>query len=182
MPSEPSILGVVEDDYIAYHEERAGWFRRRSVERTITYLDWTIDGEPLREILRYVDGRVPSEVTVLQNSEVSVGVSRVMLKSLLGLAGGGGPEFTIAMPDGRIALLVCPTCFDLCCATLTAEVEFSDAQVTWREIAWQVGYEPLDLTNSEFEPPTLTFSRAQYGAELMRLLDLERATIGIAPR
>ena len=36
-------------------------------------------------------------------------------------------------------------------------------------------HEPLDLTDSEFDPLTLVFDRAQYEAELQRLLDLEQA-------
>ena len=175
MASTPSTLGVVEDHYVAYHDERVGWFRHKSVEHTITYLDWTIDGRPLRELVRYVDGSVPREVSVLQNDWSALGVGRSLLNSLLGLPARGG--FDVAMPDGRIALLFCPTCFDLCCATLTTEVEISDSYVEWRDIAWQVGYDPLDLTDSEFDPPTLTFDRAQYEAELNRLLNLERARL-----
>jgi hypothetical protein len=175
MASTPSTLGVVEDHYVAYDDERVGWFRHKSVEHTITYLDWTIDGRPLRELVRYVDGSAPREVTVLQNDWSAIGVGRSLLKSLLGLPVGGG--FDVVMPDGRIALLFCPTCFDLDCGTLTAEVEFSDTFVLRRDIAWQVGYDPLDLTDSEFDPPTLTFDRAQYEAELKRLLNLERARL-----
>jgi hypothetical protein len=175
MASITSTLGVVEDQYVAYDHERVGWFRHKPVVRTITYLDWTIDGRPLREHVRYVDGSVPREVTVLQNDWSALGVGRSLLKSLLGLPARGG--FDVAMPDGRIALLFCPTCFDLDCGTLTAEVAFSDRFVEWRNVAWQVAYEPLDLTDSEFDPPTLTFDRAQYEAELKRLLNLERARL-----
>lgn len=175
MASTPSTLGVVEDHYVAHHDERVGWFRHKSVQHTITYLDWTIDGRPLRELVRYVDGSVPREVTVLQNDWSGLGVGRSLLNSLLGLPARGG--FDVALPDGRIALLFCPTCFDLCCATLTTEVEISDSYVEWRDIAWQVGYDPLNLTDSEFDPPTLTFDRAQYEAELNRLLNLERARL-----
>lgn len=175
MASTPSTLGVVEDQYVTYEEERVGWFRHKPVERTITFLDWMIDGRPLREHVRSGDGSVPGEVTVLQNDRSALGVGRSLLQSLLGLPARGA--FDVAMPDGRIALLFCPTCFDLDCATLTAEVEFSDRCVKWRDIAWQVGYDPLDLTDSEFDPPSLTFNRVQYEAELKRLLDLERARL-----
>ena len=168
MSDEIAVLGVVENTYVVSDDERTGWFRRRAVERTITFLDWTIDGRPLRELVADVDGRVPSEVTVLQNRGAAPGVGRDVLRLLLGRS--VGDEFSIVMPDGRAPILLCSMCFDLECATLTAEVVWHDDRAEWRDVAWQVARDDLHLEDSDFEPTTIVFDRAQYESLIHGLL------------
>ncbi|CAN5270826.1 hypothetical protein BH09ACT10_BH09ACT10_18240 [soil metagenome] len=170
-----STIGVVEDSYVVSDEERAGWFRRRQVDRTITYLDWAINGLPLREHLKYVDGSSPGEVTVLQNDWAAPGVGRQLIETLLGKESSS--NYDVAMPDRRVAVLFCAYCFDLDCATVTAVIVFSNDVVEWRDVGWQVSYESLDLSDGEFDPPTFRFDRAQYVAELERLLELELSRV-----
>lgn len=180
MTAPVSQLAVTENRCTLVEDQRVGWLRHRGVERTTTFLDWTIDGRPLREHVPFVDGRVPDEATVLQNERTASGVGRASLITLLDLPGRS--EFDVRMPDGRVALLFCRTCFDLSCATLTAEVvATSDGTVEWRDVAWQVGYEPLDLGGSEFDPPTFVFDAAQYRALLRRLLVEERVWTDARP-
>ena len=175
MTEAVSTLGVVEDSYVVSDEERVGWFRRRQVDRTVRYLDWTVDGRPLRDHLTYVDSTSPGEVTVLQNDWAASGVGRQLVKALLGKESSS--RYDVVMPDGRVALLFCSYCFDLDCATLTAEIVFADDFVEWRDVGWQVGYEPLELSDSEFDPPTFRFDRVQYFAELERLFGLEMSRV-----
>ena len=79
-------------------------------------------------------------------------------------------EWTI-MSDGRVPLLVCSTDFDLNCRALTAELLVSRALVEWRDIAWQVDYEPLDLAEQEQPVVSLTFDRRHYEAVVRPLLN-----------
>jgi hypothetical protein len=74
------------------------------------------------------------------------------------------------MSDGRVPLLVCSTDFDLNCRALTAELVVSGTLVEWRDIAWQVDYEPLDLAEQEQVVVSLMFDRRQYDAVVRPLL------------
>lgn len=74
------------------------------------------------------------------------------------------------MSDGRVPLLVCGADFDLNCRALTAELVVAGNLVEWRDIAWQVDYEPLDLKEQEQPVITLAFDRRQYDAVVRPLL------------
>lgn len=143
------------------------WFRDRTVIHRVEFLDWTVDGTALRELVRWPDGE-PQEVTALQNVETAPDLQRQSVNALL-----GGPEVAglwTRMPDGRVPLLFCVACYDLDCQTLTAELMIGPEVVEWREIGWQVGYEPFDIRQQEPSPFTVSFARPQYEAVLRELL------------
>ncbi|RBY77387.1 hypothetical protein DQ239_10895 [Blastococcus sp. TF02-09] len=147
--------------------EKVGWFRRELVPRAVTYLDWTIDGVPLREVVAWPDGSVASEVTPVRNDAALPDYEADYLRAILGEP--VSREWTV-MPDGRVPLLVCHVDFDLDCRALTAELVRGDDRVEWRSIGWQAAYAPLDLTEQEMPVTSLVFDRQQYDDVVRPLL------------
>lgn len=82
-----------------------------------------------------------------------------------------GPAFE----DGRVCLLQCP-CGDLDCGALTTEVVISDQTVEWRDIGWQVTYEPFADFNEILH--TATFDRQAYTSLIDQLLAGDLPDIG----
>ena len=161
MEHQISVLGTAADVVVQHVDEKVGWFRRKFVPRGFPYLEWTVDGVPLRQIVAWPTGEVAGEVTPIQNEYAMREYEADYLRAIL-----GEPverDWTI-MSDGRVPLLVCGTDFDLNCRALTAELVVSGTTVEWRAIAWQVDYEPLDLEEQEQPVITLTFDRRQYDA------------------
>lgn len=163
-----SLLGTSSDVVAAPVAERVGWFRKKFVGREFGYLEWTIDGVPLREIVAWPNGDVASEVTPVQSGYAMREYEADYLRAVLGQP--TAREWTV-MPDGRVPLLVCPIDFDLDCRALTAKIVHDDSKVEWRDIAWQVGYEPLDLSEQEMPVVTLAFDSKQYDVVVRALLD-----------
>lgn len=168
MDSPISVLGTTPDVVMAPVDEKIGWFRRRLVPREFTYMDWTVDGVPLRQTLAWPNGEVAGEVTPIQNGYAMREYEADYLRAIL-----GEPvtrDWTI-MSDGRVPLLVCGIDFDLNCRALTAKLVRGEDRVEWRDIAWQVDYEPLDLGEQEQPVVTLAFDRMQYDTVVQLLLD-----------
>jgi len=46
-------------------------------------------------------------------------------------------EVSSSLPDGRVALYVCPECGDLGCGAVTALVERANDDVVWRDLGWR---------------------------------------------
>lgn len=161
------MLGTMPDVVVQNVDEKVGWFRRKFVPREFSYLEWIVDGVPLRQLVAWPNGDVAGEVTPVRNEYASREHEADYLRAML-----GEPverDWTI-MSDGRVPLLVCGTDFDLDCRALTAELVVSGSVVEWRDIAWQADYEPLDLAQQEQPVITLTFERLQYDAVIRPLL------------
>lgn len=166
----PSRLGTTPAVLSLAGWEKVGWFRSRIVTRDVGYLDWTIDGVPLREVLAWPNGTVAEEVTPLHNDRASAEYRLDYLRALLSEPVRSKQA---VMPDGRVPILVCPVDFDLGCRALTAEIAFSENTVEWRDIAWQANFEPLELAEQELAPVSVTFDRAQYEGLVRALLVAE---------
>jgi hypothetical protein len=164
---QTSVLGTVAAVVTAPVEVKVGWFRREVVPEEFTYREWTIDGTPLRQVVAWPNGDVATEVTPIRYERAGREYERDYLRALLG-ARPADPR--VVMPDGRVPLLVCRVDVDLDCRALTAELFRDDETVEWRDIAWQVGYEPLDLAEQEQPVVTLRFGRAQYDDTVRSLL------------
>ena len=154
-------LGVVSAD-TAHHELVSTGRRRREVMPvSATFLDWTIDGVPLRQHLTEEgdEGQGYERVTLLSQTSTS---GHEQIDRLLGRA---WPD----AKDGRTALLVCAECFSLGCGAITALVVFSWDTVQWRNLAHEFPWE--DPTPSEFENPPVSFvfDRQQYTDLLLSL-------------
>ncbi len=91
------------------------------------------------------------------------------LDRLLGKRGVPIAPFGAAFQDGRVALLLC-ACGDLDCPTLSANVVVNDATVEWRDVGWQVSYEPFEAQDVVREQPHMTFERSAYEALVADLL------------
>ena len=167
MASVLSSLGTTPAVFSALVEEKVSRFRRKLVPHEFGYLEWTIDGVPLREAVAWPRGQVAREVTPVGNGYALREYEADYLRAIVGAP--ATRDWTV-MPDGRVPLLVCRVDFDLDCATLTAELIRSDHHVEWRDIAWQCGYEPLDLSAQQMPVRTMTFHRKQYDDVVLPLL------------
>lgn len=88
------------------------------------------------------------------------------LRALLGESSTDGPS--VHFDDGRVGILFCGMCGSMDCATLSASVEIDADSVTWRDIAFQVAYDPFTLDDQE--PMTFVFERRAYEALIRGLL------------
>jgi hypothetical protein len=166
-----SRLGTSPDVVTVSVDEKIGWFRRRSVPRDFTFLDWVIGDALLRELIRWPTGEVAGEVTPIQNDYAFPEFAVLYLRALL----GGDPQkpWETHMPDGRVGLLYCPIDFDNACRTLTTELKMNPDTVEWRDIVWQASYEDLDFSEQTCPVISLSFDRVQYEAVIDNLLQVE---------
>ena len=135
-------------------------------ERVLTFLDFTIDGIPLRSL---ATGRLNAPHGVQEMTRLC-GLApwpETAANGLLRLLQREGPDFD----DGRVALLVCPVDADLGCRTLSAAIVWSEETVEWRDLGWQVSYEPFVHQDDAFQPAlSFRFERSAYVALLGSLL------------
>lgn len=169
-----SVLGVTLASAIVVEEYRTGWFRTRQFrEQAVRFQDWSLDGKALRTVVAEAIGAGSiDEMTMLLEMDTSETRSHhgiverdaqsavAYLDRLLGIA---APDFG----DNRAALLVCPLDWDLGCGGLSAELAFTDNEVSWRRLGWQNNYEDF---SSAIDPElSVTFARAPYDELLISL-------------
>ena len=160
------VLGLREA--VGTFQEGYGW-RNKSRIHEVVYEDWTLDGEPLRDIIRAgfpEDLAAPqSEVTLLSDRWVPSAPLRTLERLLVGAPGD--------FEDGRIALFVCQVDGDFGCATLSAEVVVRDEVVEWQNLGWQVDYE--SGVRGADPPLSIRFARDAYDAVLTEAMKRWRA-------
>ena len=62
-------------------------------------------------------------------------------------------------------------CGNPSCRALSASLVATEEWVEWRDLGWQVDYEPFDAAEAGFTPPlTFRFNRSQYTTTLRELL------------
>lgn len=160
-----------------------GDVRRREGGTTAPALEWTIDDVPLREVVSD-HGSIPvltrgvgpghrrESLLRLRGDRTDLPTfeprfERSWFDRLFGLRGIPYAPYGPAFEDGRVVLLEC-ACGDLDCPTLSTEVVVADEHVEWRDVGWQVTYEPFNgPTGALF---TARFDRAQYLAVVDELL------------
>lgn len=131
----------------------SGLFRRREHKEGSAFEDWTVDGVPLRRLVKGL-GELQQEATCLTNG------SNEAVTQIDRLLGDRPSDFD----DCRVALLVCPIDWDLHCGAITATLVIGDDTIEWRDIGWQNG---LEQTIETAEPNvSITFERASYEAVL----------------
>jgi hypothetical protein len=79
-----SVLGTAPDVVVQHVDEKVGWFRRKSVQREFPYLEWSVDGVPLRQVVAWPNGDVAGEVTPIQNDYALREYEGDYLRSILG--------------------------------------------------------------------------------------------------
>lgn len=141
--------------------EHTSGLRSPVVRREVAFLDFTVAGTPLRQLVQFPELPGAVEEMTLLSQEWPAGA----VHQLSALLGKPADDYD----DGRTALLVCPVCCDLGCRALSAAVEIGATQVHWRQLGWQVNYKPF--TDPLTPPLEFRFDRAQYQAVLQPLLD-----------
>ncbi len=165
----PARLGTTITPVETVEYARGLFCRPRIKTATRTdYLDWTVDGLPVRELF---ESAKPGSAPVLESTLISPAGSldeytRDRLRALLGEVGSDTSD--AVFPNGRVGILFCNVCGGLDCPTLSAAIEFDDNTVTWRDIAFQTDGEPLSIADQV--GVTITFAREQYEATIRELL------------
>jgi hypothetical protein len=170
-----SRLGTVPNVMSAQVKEKAGWLRSRFVDRDFAYQDWLIDDVQLRKLVAWPNGHVTGDVTPVQNDWAGPELAIASLRTLLGL--DSGRDWDTKMPDGRVALLFCESCLDFGCGALTAELLINSKVAEWRNVGWQVDYEPLDLTRQDGPAISFVFDRNEYEKLLEGLIEIEQSRL-----
>jgi hypothetical protein len=128
--------------------------------------DWTIDGQPLRDLVATVSDGPVTEISPLSDHFGPEAAADALLM-LLGRMPG---EFA----DGRVPLLVCSIDGDLGCGGFSARLVMGEDAVEWRDVGWEYDG-PCDEAGADsvqaLDPPLdLLFDRAQYVELLTDLL------------
>lgn len=159
---------------------------RTGDEERLAFLDWTIDGVPLRKT--FGDGEEDTNSTLLYEDADPTDrlenlrrlrefdtppptfeprYHRTWFDRLVRLRGTPIAPWGTAFSDGRVCLLYC-FCGDLDCPTLSTQVVTHADKVEWREIGWQVTYEPFESNQSELV--NAVFERKAYETLIDNLL------------
>lgn len=153
----------------------------------IPFLDFTVDGRSLCD-------RFGGDITALHQLDpdfrttnlqrlaghpvplpsFSPRFHRTPLDRLLRRRGAPFAFVESAFADGRVGLLYCP-CGNMDCGVLSTRIEFTPELVAWRDIGWQVTYEPDDPKFQGYlnDPESFAFERAQYDSLMSWLLSAD---------
>ena len=128
------------------------------------FLDFAIDGRPLRETLQVETdlAAIEQETTLLRADWPHAASEQI---DRLTLAAPG--EFK----DGRVALLLCPVCGDVDCGTVSARISIEADTVIWEDFGWQDGYTEEPPQPWLFERQRFTFDRTEYLTLMQQLSD-----------
>ncbi len=116
------------------------------------FLDFEVDGRSFYDALRE---RGMDHIGVLWLDRGDDSASASAVARLVGDAPGD-------LPDGRVAVYVCPECGDLGCGAVTVRLTLAPDEVTWDDWGWQTDYEAAVDRSSLDDLPSLTFDRTQY--------------------
>ncbi|GAB3882079.1 hypothetical protein GCM10028802_28100 [Terrabacter terrigena] len=134
----------------------------------VTYLDFTVDANPLFSSLAELTPGPFDFVGVIQDAWPIETVAAI--QRLLGEASGD-------LPDGRVSLYVCPECGDLGCGAVTARLLLDAEAVTWQAIGCQTDYdESASALGEDGVFPDISFNRDSYE----QVLRQERARVARA--
>lgn len=148
-----------------------GFFRLRPelvARAPLRFLDWTIDGPPLRDRLAFANGRACENITFLTEGSYGDPFAIESLRALLG-ENTSGMDPWVQYDDGRAGVLFCLGCGGLDCGAVSTDVQVMETTVEWRNVTYQDG-----LTGEVGGPDapafTLRFDRTQYETTVRALL------------
>lgn len=98
-------------------------------QRQSYYLDFDIDGRPLRDWIDNTD----DVITSLNRPWLST------LEQSIAELTGRCPDPDL--PPGRLAVLRCAECGDIGCGAVTARLDLTEDAVTWSDFAWETDIE-----------------------------------------
>ncbi|MET2012815.1 hypothetical protein ABXJ56_14830 [Microbacterium chocolatum] len=166
-----AVLGVEWAEREQWETVRRGFFRLRSEAVAVAplrFLDWTIDGRPLRDRLSLSDGQKCEDVTFLTEGSIGDSLAVASLRALLGENSSGNDPW-VQYDDGRAGVLFCPGCGGLDCGAVTADVRVTGTTVEWRNVTYQDGWTG-QVGGTGAPVFTLRFDRRQYESTVRGLL------------
>lgn len=116
------------------------------------FLDFEVDGRSFYDMLRE---RGMDYISVLWLDSADESPSASAVAQLLGDAPGD-------LPDGRVAVFVCPECGDLGCGAITVRLVIAPGEVAWHEWGWQSDYDSAVDRSQLADLPSVTLHRAEY--------------------
>jgi hypothetical protein len=170
-----SVLGTRWSESERWKVQRTGFLGLRTsvvAAPPLRFIDWTVDGQPLRDRLVLLDGTPCNDITPVLEDEGADPFATAYLKALLGEVGvtsRPGRDPWVRYSDGRAALLFCPQCFGLDCGSVSAEIVVTESTVEWREVAYQDGMTE-SIVVAEVPSFSLIFDRSAYEATLRALV------------
>jgi len=153
----------------SWRSVRGSGRRTETFTESLDFQDWTINGTALHDLVTLRgDTPIPhqrvKEMTWLCEQDPWPAGAVDNLRRLLGQQPGD-------FPDGRVSILVCPIDADLGCATLSVELVMDADMVQWRDLGWQVDYQPLNPAEDLLEPSrSYKFRRDEYTGLVSELL------------
>jgi hypothetical protein len=122
--------------------------RTRSYKTGRVYADFLVDGQSLSAVVQRKADLISTLGWGPEAYQQSV-VDHLLLRAEADL------------PSGRHGLFVCPECGDLSCGVVGAVIERVEDRITWRDFAYENGWEPPSRNHLGALGP-YTFSWAQY--------------------
>ncbi|WP_424711542.1 hypothetical protein [Microbacterium sp. SLBN-111] len=144
------------------------WRFEATAREPLKFIDWTIDGQPLRDRMTFSNGRTCEDITFLIEGSRADGLAAASLRVLLG-EDASDMDRWVRYDDGRVGLLFCRGCGGLDCGGVSTDVRVLDTTVEWRSVGYQDANHPFD-TEQEVPVFTLRFDRAQYETTVRTLL------------
>ena len=147
-----------------------GWIQIRPEETRIPveFLDWTIDGLPLRSMLTFSSGQFLDERTRMVKGWEGEPWAASSLRALLDGYVDSGPG-RVNYDSGRTAILFCSQCSDLSCPAITTRIEHDESTVRWSDIGYETDWSETPEFET-FDRITLTFEKEEYEATIRALL------------
>jgi hypothetical protein len=117
--------------------------------------DFVIDGQSLND-------RISDDVMGVLGGGNAAWEACVVDKLLL----RGPPD----IPPDRVALYICPECGDLDCGAVTASIAIDGEKITWRDFAWERGYDDVVSRDKFISLGPFHFEAASYARALQATL------------
>jgi len=113
------------------------------------YLDFSVSGKPLKELLGQDGADLISPLGWGDNKDYNKRILRIFRLQ-------EKPELSTE----RVALYVCPECGDIACGAITASVQDLGDRIVWRDFGYETDNGELSEAYSEIEP--IEFDRQSY--------------------
>lgn len=143
----------------------------------LRFLDWTVDGEFLRDRVATQDYESTEITWMLEGSTLKASeLQRRVGASLRALLSerGSAIDREVQFGDGRVAVLFCRgghaefVCGDLACGAVSADISFTASAVEWRDVTYQDAI--ADELWTEMPRRNFRFERKAYEATIEALL------------